>query len=438
MFLASALCALLSSPLQRLGEYESVEHVFTNVHVVPMTSDSVMENRSVLIGSGRILAIEDASYRPPPGVITVDGAGSFVMPALADMHAHVRADPESVFLLYLSHGVTTVRNMDAQDGWLDHVAMREALEAGRLQGPRYLVSGPVLNPRTLPSVEAVEPLLDRHLERGYDFVKVHEDLPPATYDALLSGAADRGLPVVGHAQRQRPMDQTLRLSSVAHAEEFYYLLGGEEGLADPELRRSAARTVAEAGTWVCPTLLVYRTIADYLDDERFENLALDPAWDYLPPMERRIWLSDRNEYRSHGPSSSRAEAFLRKSQLLGQLMFDFHEAGVPMILGTDAFGAVVPGVSLSRELALLVDVGLDHYAALRTATTNVAIYLNEEGQWGTIEPGKEANLILVGRNPLHDVTAVEELEGLYYRGVWVEGERLHAARDAVRARYSLE
>ena len=435
ILLSAAVAMLAHSTAPRGIPATASECVITNVNVVTMTSEDVLRDQWVFVHDGKIVAIEAAPEASPgEGFEVIDGGGGFLLPGLADMHAHVRWDPENTFLLFLASGVTTVRNMDSGDGWFDHVALREAVERGVLIGPRYLVSGPVLNPQSVPSLETVEPVLDWHVDRGFDYVKIHADMRAEVYDALIEGAGVRDLKVVGHAQRSRELEQTLRLYSVAHAEEFHYLLG-DEGLADSERRRALAREVARSGTWVCPTLAVYRRIADYLDDDRFATLVEDPRLAYLPRAERALWLSDDNEYRQRSWPIDSSGRFLEIADLLGALVKDLHDAGVPLILGTDAFGAVVPGFSVVDELELLVEAGLSPFEALQTGTANVARYLGESDTSGTIEVGKRADFVLLGANPLEDVGAVADVRGLYYRGRWTDRARIRVFLERIRGHY---
>ena len=95
-----------------------------------------------------------------------------------------------------------------------------------------------------------------------------------------------------------------------------------------------------------------------------------------------------------------------------------HEAGVPLLLGTDSFGTVVPGFSIHQELELIVAAGLSPYEALRTGTVNVAAYLGETDTAGTIEVGKRADFILLEENPLTDIRHASSVRGVFTQGNW--------------------
>jgi hypothetical protein len=110
-----------------------------------------------------------------------------------------------------------------------------------------------------------------------------------------------------------------------------------------------------------------------------------------------------------------------------------HRAGVPLIAGTDARGVpqVAPGVSLHRELELLVESGLTPYEAIRAATSAPATFLRKEGEFGTIAVGRRADLLLVERNPLEDLSTLKTPAGVMVRGRWMtsSGRLTNAVRQ---------
>lgn len=105
-----------------------------------------------------------------------------------------------------------------------------------------------------------------------------------------------------------------------------------------------------------------------------------------------------------------------------------------MMLGTDAAGAMVPGFSVHKELELLVHAGLRPYEALKTATVNAAAFIDEKERWGTLELGRQADLILLEANPLSDISATRRVVGLSLRGRWYARSDLGALLERVRTR----
>ena len=436
------------------------DYVFENVNVVAMSEEDVLANKAVAVRNGEIIAILDqASADNIEASTRIDAAGKYLMPGLTDMHIHMRMDPQAAFNLFLANGVTTVFNMGLADRngdiEIDHLMLRDDVASGRMDGPRYLVSGPQLHTEELPTLAEVEPMLDDHVEKGYDAIKVHGPLDNDVYDSLISGALERGLLVTGHAQHLRPLADSLHVDAIEHMEEFVYVsrdpAHGEaaagslenyleayfphaERMSDPNYRTAVVNDVAEAGVYLDPTLIIYKYILIYISDDLFADLQSDENLVYLPKRTRDEYLNpETNEYRAGfakvigkylGDHDAVVAHTARNVETLSALVFEMNEAGVPLLLGTDVFGAVVPGFSIHQELELMVDAGLTPYEALRTGTVNVAAYLGETDSAGTVEAGKRADFILVADNPLSDIRNAAEVRGVFSHGQWRSASHL--------------
>lgn len=433
-----------------ISTLKHADYVIENVHVVPMNEEIILSNQSVAIRDKKIVGIFSANEKKWRADIRIDGQGRFLMPGLADMHIHLRMNPQVMFNLFIANGVTTIRNMRLADGDVNHVELRAKVESGSMVGPRYIVSGPMITPKNLAAVSEVVPMLERHITESYDFVKIHEDLEPAVYDALIREADARGLTVTGHAQHGLPLSESLRMSSIEHMEEFLYVsrqgLGKTasieeflarykmnlEQLADPDFRAAVVKDVRESGITIAPSLVIYDYLHRYLSNTKFEQLQLDPNLRYLPTSTREQYASDSNPYRNELPQVFASvleeetidEHFQKNVALLSQLVVEMHEAGVNIISGADAFGLVVPGFSLHQELALMVAAGLTPYEALKTSTVNVASYLGEGTDSGRIAIGSAADFILVDGNPLADIRNASRVSGVFTHGMWHDKDAL--------------
>jgi len=439
-------CVPQSEPLE-------ADIVFENINVIPMTEDRILQHQAVAIRNGQIIAILDQAEADTVDADTrISGEGRFLMPGLADMHIHMRMQPQALFNLALANGVTTVANMRLADGDgdVDHLQLRSDVASGQMTGPRYLVSGPMLTPENLPDTESVARMLDQHVQAGYDVVKIHADLDFDIYDALIRGARERGLRVTGHGQHQMPLAQTLRMDSIEHAEELLYTSHqgfGEiaadfiefmptyfdhlERLNDPEYRAPIIRDIAASGIFIDPTLVIYSMIPVWVDDDQFARHHNDPRLIYVPQGTRDWYLgADTNPYRGEDfPLSARH--FEDNLDILSTLIFELNEAGVPLLLGSDSFGTLVPGFSAHRELELMVEAGLTPYQALKTGTVNVAAYLEESDIAGSVEIGKRADFILLNENPLVDIANTRSVHGVYTHGTWHTQSELNAMLGAV-------
>ncbi len=165
---------------------------FVNVTVIPMDRERLIPGQTVLVQGGRISAIGPSSrVKVPAGSSTVDGRGKFLMPGLAEMHAHIPSgeQPDSVvhrtLFLYVSRGITTIRGML---GHPSHLDLRARAASGQLLSPTIYTSGPSLNGNSVPTAEAAARLVTEQKAAGYDFLKIHPGISRKPFDTLAATA----------------------------------------------------------------------------------------------------------------------------------------------------------------------------------------------------------------------------------------------------------
>ena len=180
----------------------SVPTAFVGVRVLPMTSDTLLEDRTVLVVDGRIAAVGARGSTPvPAGARVIEGAGRILMPGLADMHVHL--DDEGDLRRYIEAGVTLVRNMRGEPR---HLRWRNEIAAGRRLGPRIVTVGPTLtggmrvNPRHVWIINGAEASAEvrAQAEAGYDLVKVHSGFSAELLARIRAVAESTGRAMVGH------------------------------------------------------------------------------------------------------------------------------------------------------------------------------------------------------------------------------------------------
>jgi imidazolonepropionase-like amidohydrolase len=299
------------------------------------------------------------------------------------MHTHVTGG--RTLRAALAHGVTTVRNMR---GDARHLAWRRELERGERFGPRLVTAGPQLSgvgdaaPDVVVVANAREArdAVREQAAAGFDFVKVYEGLTLAEHHAVLEEASRLGLPVAGHVSRQVGIYATLASgqASVEHAEELTQGAGGPQ----PATLRALVARARGSATWICPTLTLHRL------------------------------FSPREDH-----------AFRQR------LVAALHRAGVGVLAGSDAAPA-----GLAQELAELVEAGLTPYQALRSATADAARFLGRAHEFGSVAVGLGADLLLVERNPLFELGALDAPSGVVARGRWLDARRLERLGHRARAR----
>ncbi len=186
---------------------------FVNVNVVPMTSETVIEQQTVLVRDGLIEAIGHVDeVRIPEDAKVIDGTDRYLMPGLAEMHAHVpSADSPNLdrnFSLYVANGVTTVRGMLGKPSHLD---LRQDLLDNKTFGPRLFTSGPSLNGRSVTGAAHAKQMVEEQHAAGYDFIKVHPGLSSAEFEALAETANALGMPYAGHVPVAAGVTRVLEL-----------------------------------------------------------------------------------------------------------------------------------------------------------------------------------------------------------------------------------
>ena len=472
--LAFLLLALSSGPIacHRFGTASEADAgrvvAFINANVVPMDSERILESQTVIVRNGRVAALGPAGeVAVPREAVRVSHEDAYLMPGLADMHAHV--DRDSDLILFLANGVTTVRNMA---GGPQHLERRQRVELGELPGPTMYTAGPIIDGpvelwpgNTAPPLDPGEfEVITTRLEGervvreqvalGYDFVKVYDNLPADAYEGVVAAAAELGVPVVGHVPFGVGLSNALEsgLAAIEHLRGYvHHSISADAPLTpgwdkrsrflawnhlDPSRVAHAVEATAAAGVWNVPTLTRYQKnmlpTAEHL--ERYAS----PEARFLPPsvVERLIGnrsLGARGRYGSFSEQEFQGghTVFEAKKGFVRELK----QAGARILVGSDDWFA---GFATHQELENLVAAGLSPFESLVAATRDAATFLGREDEWGQIEIGRSADLLLVRGNPLVDVKNARNLLGVMVRGRWHTRHDLQQRLAELAASYERE
>lgn len=416
---------------------------FVGVNLVPMDREAVIPNQTVLVEGQRISAVGLANeISLPPDTIVKICQDKYLMPGLCDMHVHNWT--ESEFVLFLANGVTTIRNMW---GSPRHLAWREKIFRGEMLGPTIYTTGPLIDGsppiwsscKVIDNAGEVSEEVSSEKRSGYDFLKVYNRLSAKVYEAIAAEAKRHNIRFVGHVPYSVGLKRATELgqSSIEHLNGYLEVLqlpdSPYKDKHDWESRlrsvdfvdRSAipaiANFTAQSDTWNCVTLVVFQRA---LASNQAKRLCInEEQMKYVPPMWMADWKTSLDEPSDEKIASNVVQELCqRRDALLLQLTNSLHVEGAPILLGTDTPNPfVIPGFSIHEELRNLLTAGLSPYESLRAGTVNAAKFLEAEKEFGTIEPGKRADLILLGANPLEDVTFLStKLLGVMVRGTWLE------------------
>lgn len=425
------------------GTVQAESYLFANGHLLTPNGGEPSQGE-VLVEGERIVAVGKVSGIAPETVNRIDMAGGYLMPGLAEMHAHVprpdldRAYTEDVLFLWVAHGITTARGML---GHATHLGLRREVQAHRVFGPRIVTSGPSFNGNSVSSPEQAASMVREQHAAGFDFLKIHPGLTLAEYHALAESARTLGMPFAGHVPVDVGLMRALAQgqSSIDHIDGFVHALvpgltpatpgygsGFGVGLVDrAEMGRLASLVEAarQAGTWIVPTETLLENFAGDLDE-----LPARPEVRYLPQPLLERYRRAIAQRENTGQASRLVE--LRKV-----LMHRLHEGGVGLLLGSDSPQIFnVPGFSIHRELQAMVAAGISPADAIAAGTINPARFFGMEEEFGRIAPGLAADLVWLGSNPLEDIRNTSDIRGVMVRGRWLGGEERQARLAAIAER----
>jgi imidazolonepropionase-like amidohydrolase len=376
--------------------------------------------------------IESVGTSAPAGATVIDLGDRVLLPGFADVHTHILLQGDATEAEYedqilkeypahrvvravramqigLSHGFTTMRDLETEGAGYDDVAIRDAINEGVVPGPRLKVVGPALSTTgTYPilhfrpdwkfptgvmvcdGADGCRKAVREQISYGTDWVKIyantgglHEtsdgyvDSPPnwtkEEIEAVVSEAHARGVKVAAHARS----DSGVRLAVAAGVDSI------EHG---DSIRPDIAAEMARKGIVFCPTLTVVRYVS--------------------------------------GPRAAAGCAICSESEKIQAKSFaNCRKAGVKIVFGTDAGGFPWTEINQAKEFGYEVELGMSPIEAIRTATTNAAELLGLTGQIGVVEKGAYADLVAVAGDPLADVTVLERVDWVMKDGRVVAGAR---------------
>jgi imidazolonepropionase-like amidohydrolase len=427
-----------------LTEYSAVykpkTYIIQNVSILTMKNSELIKNQSVLIENGAIQKIGTDIQNQNATII--DGTGKFLMPGLTDMHVHLfdQHPLKSIWmLLLLINGVTTVRDMCGQP---EKIQLREKIKKNEILAPNLYQSGPIINGvkdnyglfAFASTPEQAREIVISHKKTGYDFIKVYDGLTKEVYLTIVDEAHKQGMLVAGHLPDKITLAEVLKLdhNSIEHLTGYFEWKDNQVSLSVPE---NYASLTASSNVWNCPTIYNH-----YMNGSRkgaFETMNYAETSGLLPRALREIWKKKMNN------SSKKVVEVVDKYgaanfESLKKIILDLYNSKAKLIAGTDAgnLPLLIPGYSLHQELKIMNEMGIPTYDVLKMTTINAALAMNKDTEYGTVEVGKRADLLLLNNNPLDNLDNLQDKDGLMIRGIWLSREEISRITDKIKIAFN--
>ena len=449
-FILFLIVLSLISCKRGVAEFISVKDpiiALTHVRVIDGTGSPAREDQTIIIESGRIIAIgPSAEVSIPASANSLDLSGHTALPGLVGMHNHLFYSidggdryvnaPESFAPLYLAAGVTTIRTAGALKLSND-VEVKRAVDNGELPGPKIHLTSPYIDhgPGQVLSAEGLSEVLNKWADEGATSFKVYENITRAELSVVVAIAHKRGLKVTGHtcAVGFREAAQT-GIDNLEHGlavdTEFFSRKKADEcpRRSDwlPELSRidvmsepvqEMIQELVERRVAVTSTLAIFEAFVDerFQFDPRMKEVLTEDAYDQSVTR----LAAGKNDLRW----SKVWEPVLKKEM---EFEREFVKAGGLLMTGVDptGWGGVVAGFGDQRGLELLVEAGFTPEEAIRIGTLNGATFLGEADRIGSLAVGKQADIVIVRGNPASSIADIRNVKLVFKDGVGYDPAKL--------------
>lgn len=411
-----------------------------NFAVLDVDAGRIAPGQTVRVEDGIIAAVGADEAIDCRGLASIDGQGRTLMPGLWDMHVHIDIDDGP---LHIAAGVTTVR--DLANDHDDLMAAIGQFERGDAIGPSVHRAGFIdaKSPYAAPTGNLAESLddamgfIDMIDSQGYPQVKIYSSIPTAWVEPMAVEIHRRGMKLSGHIPTGMTAAEAVRagFDEIQHINMVFlnflagpdddtrtplrFTLVAEKGatlnLDSPEVAKFITLLDAE-DTVVDPTVAIFDNMFRHRSGEISPSHAA--IADHLPPNVRRGMLAGRMDI-----DDDNAERYAASARALQAMIRKLHEAGIPLVAGTDALA----GFTLHRELELYSEAGIPNADVLRIATIGSARIVGTDDRVGRIAPGYAADLIALDGNPLDDISAVRR------SAMTLKGNRLYRPAELYRA-----
>ena len=389
--------------------------------VYDVVNEKPIPDAVVIIENGIIKKVgKQSDVTIPAGAKIIDAIGKMIFPGLWDMHAHFEQAEWGP--AYLGAGVTTVRDCGNEFDFIN--AIKYAIDNGKGVGPLILKAGIIdgkgqyaLGVIQADTKEEAIKAVDRYKENGFAQIKIYSSVKPAIVKAICDEAHKQGLTVTGHIPNGMTLQQGVDsgMNMVNHIQYVYSIMKRNKDRSinfDDSTSLAAINFIKQHNVVIDPTAGVFEMAFRSVKDD---ITVLEPAF-YTLPLPLQAMLKNTGME----PANSERLKPIYQSMLI--IVKKLHDAGVTIVAGTDQG---FPGYSVPRELELYVQAGLTPADAIQTATITPAKAMGLDKTTGSIEEGKQADLIIVDGDPLKNIRDIRNVTVVIKAGHIYDPHKLH-------------
>ena len=442
--------------------YYEDSYCIENISIID-PNDGLKENQTVIIKSNKIYKIFDSSkIKLSKKNKIYNGKNKFLIPGLWDAHVHFAFEvslAESMSDLFLAFGITSVRDTGGEIDFVNKFKYES--ENNPNTHPRIMVAGPLIDgkynvydgsndqfpPLSIQTMTEKDLLkeVSSLIKNNVDFLKAYEMLTPNQFKALANIAKENNLKLTGHVPLSMDVisASNIGLNSMEHFRNFELsvsknsvellnkrkrLLKNSKKFSGGKLRSSihslqrmnainnidsvklnkVINVLAKNQTWQIPTLFLYRTFAN----KTFKLKSWIENFNFFPSEVREKWIDKISKI--DDKLNKDRQAYSNWAIGIVSLM---NKKGVKFMAGTDApIFFLIPGLSLHDEIAMLSEGGLSNLEAIKSATYNPSKYFGMENELGSIKVGQIADLLILSKNPLLNISNTKEIEAVIKNG----------------------
>ncbi|MCJ8319623.1 MAG: amidohydrolase family protein [Colwellia sp.] len=407
--------------------------IINNVNIVSVITNQIVKNRQLVINKGIITAISETNSPITSIARVIDGKGAYVTPGLFDMHVHLY--DRKYLMLNLAYGVTSVRNLN---GKKMHLRWKQELQNDEWLGSNMYVSSPilagvgthVLNQQVLSPKEGRQQVREAQ-SKGYDLIKMYGYLSADIFEAIIDEAKNINIAVAKHGPhpaKGADWSNLKDLQSLEHVEDIFQ--GPLNYQFDHNKLQLIAKKIKALNVPIVPTLETFKHLTELSKNK--DNFINTLSLDYLNPLHYDIesrftvnrWLKD---------TSQQSAYHVKKLQFLLEIVKALNDHQVKILVGSDA-GTMytLSGIATHNEMQLLKQSGLSNFEVLKAATINAAQALEIDHEYGSVDVGKVADLILVTNNPLDDIGRLKSPFAVIKNGQWLDEAKLKALKISAK------